>query len=94
MSSENKMFCSLLLKGAREDALELGMRIPELATWSSDNGMHRYFEVQAKVVEEIQGKTCHHWEQVWAGQAQYATEAKAKAISRMIECFMPPEKKS
>ena len=79
MSEENRAFCSVMLKLARDEAREKNVKIPKLVTWRDDYGVNTYFEVWAG--SEI----------IWSGDAHYATEAKANAIHKLIERQHPEE---
>lgn len=69
----NGCFASIGLKLAREDAKKVGVKIPKLSCWADRSGNNPYYEVW------VDGDI------VWAGSAYNASEAKSRAIYRLIK---------
>lgn len=73
MKDANAQFCSLMLKLARKDIKEAGIKVGKLVTWK--DSFCDYYEIW-----EGEGSS-----QVWMGSASCASEAKAAYLGILLE---------
>lgn len=76
MEDANITFCGMMLRNARTEAKEAGIKIGKLVTWSTKHGSNKWYEVH-----------CRDNGLVWSGTASCASEAKANYIGGMVEAY-------